>query len=79
MFLESLIDSPPSLRLLCVCRIRQSISCMEETVEHSLVEKLTDGDFEELTADDLEELTAGDLEELRNPNIPVKLTDMCKY
>ena len=71
MYLESLIDSPPSLRLLCVCRIRQSISCMGETVEHNLVEKLT--------VSDLEELTAGDLEELRNPNIPVKLTDMCKY
>ena len=58
-----LIENPPSLRLLSVGRIRESISCMGQNVEKDLIEKLT----------------AGDLHELRNPNVPVSQGDMCKY
>ena len=57
-----LVCNPPSLKLLSVYRIRQSISCMEEDVERNLIEKLN----------------AGDLDDLRNPNVPISLEDMCK-
>ena len=58
-----LVCNPPSLKLLSVCRIRQSISCLGEDVEHNLIEKLN----------------AGDLDGLRNPNVPISLQEMCKY
>ena len=58
-----LVHNPPSLELLSVCRIRQSISCMAQHVENNLLEKLTAGDFDDL----------------RNPNEPISLEDMCKY
>ena len=38
-----LVHNPPPLRLLCVCRIRQSISSMN--VERNLIEKLSADDF----------------------------------
>ena len=61
--IRNLVYNPPSLRLLCVCRVRQSISCMGEHMENNLIEKLT----------------TGDLDDLRNPNVPISLEDMCKY
>ena len=58
-----LVYNPPTLKLLSICRIRQSISCLGENVELNLIEKLTAGDFDDL----------------RNPNVPISLQDMCKY
>ena len=58
-----LVYNPSSLKLLCVYRIRQLISCMGQNVERNLIVKLT----------------AGDLYCLRNPNVPIPLEDMCKY
>ena len=57
------VYNPSSLRLLCVCSIRRSISCLGQHVERNLIEKLT----------------AGDLDDLRNPNVPISLEYMCKY
>ena len=57
------MNNPPSLRLLSVSRIRESLSCMGQDLERDLIEKLT----------------ADDLHELSNPNVPVSLSDMCKY
>ena len=57
------VYNPPSLKLLCVCRVRQSVSCVGQNVESNLLEKLTAGDFDDL----------------RNPNVPISLEDMCKY
>ena len=57
------MNNPPSLRLLSVSRIRESLSCMGQDVEKNLIEKLT----------------VGDLHELSNPNVPVSLGDICKY
>ena len=60
---RNLVYNPPSLNLLSVCRIRQSISCLGQNVERNLIEKLTAGDFDDI----------------RNPNVPIILEDMCKY
>ena len=57
------VYNPPSLKLLCVCRVRQSISCVGQNIESILLEKLTAGDFEDL----------------RNPNVPISLEELCKY
>ena len=58
-----LVHTPLSLSRLCVCRIRQAISCMGQNVERDLIEKLT----------------SGDCDDLKNPNVPISLEDMCKY
>ena len=63
MDVRHLVYNPPSLKLLSICRIRQSISCLGENVERNLIEKLNSGDFDDL----------------RNPNVPISLEDMCKY
>ena len=60
--IEHLVYNPPTLGRLCVCRIRQSISCLEQNIKHRLIEKLTAGDFDDL----------------RNPNAPITLDYMCK-
>ena len=60
---KDLVYNPPSLELLSVCRIRQSISCLGENVERNLVKKLRTRDYDYL----------------RNPNVPISLQDMCKY
>ena len=57
-----LIYNPLSLSRLCMCRIRQAISCMGLHVERDLIEKLT----------------SGDCDDLRNSNVPISLEDMCK-
>ena len=60
------IYNPPSLRLVCVSRIRKSMSsssCMGHKIERNFIETLT----------------TGDLDDLRNPNVPISLEDMCKY
>ena len=59
----NLIYNPPSLRIECVSRIRQSMSCIGKDIVNNLIEKLA----------------AGDLDDLRNPNVPITLEDMCKY
>ena len=61
--IRHLVYNPPSLKLLSVCRIRQSISCLGENVELNLVKKLRTLDYDDL----------------RNPNVPISLEDMCKY
>ena len=58
-----LLYNPPSLKLLSVCRIRQSISCLGQNVEHNLIEKLSANDFDGL----------------EDPNVLISLDDMCKY
>ena len=58
-----LVYNPPSLKFMCVYRIRQSISLIGKNIENNLIDKLTAGDFDDL----------------RNPNMPVTLEDMCKY
>ena len=60
---KNLVHNPPSLRLECVSRIRQLISCIGKDIENNLIEKLT----------------SGDIDDLRNPNVPISLQDMCKY
>ena len=60
------IYNPPSLRLVCVSRIRRSmssLSCMGQKIERNFIETLT----------------TGDLDDLRNSNVPISLEDMCKY
>ena len=61
--IRKLVYNPPSLRLKCVFRIRQSMSCIGKNIVNNLIEKLT----------------AGDLDDLRNLNVPITLEDMCKY
>ena len=61
--IRHLVYNPPSLKILCACRIRQAISRMRKSVENKLIEKLTAGDFDDL----------------RNPNVPISLEEMCKY
>ena len=61
--IRNLVHNPPSLKFMCVSRIRDSILCMEEHVENNLIEKLSAGDFDDL----------------RNPNMPISLQDLCKY
>ena len=60
--IKYLVYNPPSLTLLCVCQIRQSISCLGQNIEHNLIEKLT----------------ADDIDNLKNPNVPISLEYMCK-
>ena len=60
---KHLVYNPSSLKLLCVYRVRQSISSIGHNVQHNLMKKLT----------------AGDLDDLRNPNVPITLEDMCEY
>ena len=60
--IKYLVYNPPSLTLLCVCQIRQSMSCLGQNIERNLIEKLT----------------AGELDELKNPNVPISLEYMCK-
>ena len=43
--IKYLVHNPPSLRHLCACRIRQSISYLGQNVERNLIEKLTAGDM----------------------------------
>ena len=60
------VYNPPSLRLVCVSRIRRSMSsssCMGQKIERNFIETLT----------------TGDLDDLRTPNVPISLEDMCKY
>ena len=63
VYTKDWVCNPPSLRLVCISRIRKSLSCMGQNVERNMIEKLT----------------AGDLDDLRNPNVPISLEDMCKY
>ena len=60
--IRHLVYNPPTLKLLSVCRIRQSISCLGKNVERNLIEKLTASDFDDL----------------RDSNVPISLEDMCK-
>ena len=60
---RTLVCNPPSLRVLSVCSIRQSISHISQNVKENFFEKLS----------------SGELHELRNPDVPVSLADMCKY
>ena len=61
--IRHLVYNPPTLKLLSVCRIRQSISCLGENVELNLIEKLRTRDFDDL----------------RDSNVPISLEYMCKY
>ena len=61
--IRHLVYNPPSLKLLSICRIRQSISCLGKNVERNLIKKLRTRDYEYL----------------RNPNMPISLEEMCKY
>ena len=61
--IKPLVYNSPSLGVLCVCRIRESMACFGQNVENNLIEKLTAGNFDDL----------------RDPNVPVSLEDMCKY
>ena len=63
VYTKDWVCNPLSLRLVCISRIRKSLSCMGQNVERNMIEKLT----------------AGDLDDLRNPNVPISLEDMCKY
>ena len=59
---RNLVHNPPSLKVMCVSRIRHSIFCMEEHIENTLIEKLTAGDFDYL----------------RSLNVPISLEVLCK-
>ena len=63
MDVRHLVYNPSTLKLLSVCRIRQSISCLGKNVELDLIKKLRTRDYDDL----------------RNPNVPISLEYMCKY